>query len=179
MSERLLNVGKKFHMKFNFLDGRFFYGQILDIPDTSRVSNFLSTRRYLRTAPDTLVRPRDVIIVDNIKYVVAEHGTGFYKQPIYKHFKLFEVDEILTWYQSSVTTDTVTGLEKMARTTNAGAVYVSTQPKGDIEDALHIQQVRKLCICDKDVKVDDKIGDYIVTKADKVLGVNLLELKKL
>ena len=108
MKNRLLETGEKFKMKFKKVGGGEFFGQILDIPDTSRVSNFLSARRYLRTRPNTSVVPADVMIANGKKYIVAEHGDGFFKEVIYKHFKLFEVDHEFTWARKAQVENPVT-----------------------------------------------------------------------
>ena len=174
---RLKYVGLKFRSLFYKFDGTPFYGQILEIPDTSRVSNFLSTRRYLRTQIETNVRLRDIVIFNGTKAVVAEHGDGFYKIPIYRHFKLFEINEEGNWFQKRKKIDPVTGVESPERDDLKGLVFLSVQPKTDIEDKIKIQQNTKMAICNADVKVDDRIDDWVVTKADTVLGVTLLEMK--
>lgn len=203
MKNRLLNVGNKFLAKYSLINGNTFYGQILSIPDTSRVSNFLSSRRYLRTKPDTNVKAGDVAIIDGQKFILAEHGTGFYVDPIYKHFKLFQVDTVLNWYRKEVIVNSVTGVKEFTRTTLGGLVYLSTQTKPDIEDEFHIQTVQKFFICNKCLQVDDVIGEfidgdlnfddfdpvdfssgkfvnsYVITKADTMIGIHLLEAKKL
>lgn len=175
---RLLNVGKRFRSKFRKLDGTPFLGQVLDIPDTSRVSNFLSTRRYLRTAPITNVKVTDVVVIDGLKFIVAEHGTGFYVTPIYKHFKMFEVNDTASWKSAKVTKNPVTGVEEVLRDFDMGTVQLSVQPMTGIEDSVRIQQNMVRCVCDKPVKVDDMLNDWIVTKSDPVLGVTLIEMKK-
>lgn len=175
---RLLTVGNRFRAVYKKLDGTSFYGQMLSIPDTSRVTNFLTARRYLRTQPNTNLNIADVVVINGEKYITAEHGTGHYVIPIYKHFKLFEVTEEAQWYKAELLEDPVTGIKQIVREKKSGIVYLSTQPKTDIEDAIQIQSKRKSCICNAPVKVDDKIGEYIVTKADPVLGVTLLELKR-
>lgn len=177
MTHRLEKVGDKFDATYKTIYGRPFRGQILQPPDTSRVSNFLSARRYLRTKPVTIVKPRDVIVVNEAKYIVAEHGDGFYREPIYKHFKLFEVDYTDTWYPKTEITDSLTGIKSVSRETSRGIIYMSTQPHSSLQDQVAIPQVMKTAITNAPVQVDDKIGDYVVTKVDLVLGISLLEMK--
>jgi len=175
---KLLGVGKRFRSQFKLIDGREFFGQMLDIPDTSRVSNFLSARRYLRTAPNTFLVPGNVMIAHDTTYIIAEHGEGFSVDPIYKHFKLFGVDQILTWYGSTVQENAVTGVKEVFTDQDNGVVYLSTQPKASMVDHLHIPQEQHVAICDRQVLVDDRVGDFVVVKSDMVLGVYVLELKK-
>lgn len=166
-------------MTISKLDGSTFKGQFLDIPDTSRVSNFLSPRRYLRTAIGTNVKFTDVIASQGFQYIVAEHGVGYYKEPIYMHFKLFQVSSAEDWYVFDNTTkNAVTGISEPTRTLQTEKVYVSLQPKGLIDDMIHIQQQTYSAVVDKPVSRDDIIGNLIVTKVDAVLGVYYVEMKE-
>lgn len=175
---RLINVHNRFKTKFKRIDGMMFYGQLLDIPDTSRVSNFLSARRYLRTGLDTVIKPRDVIVCGNSTYIVAEHGEGFYTEPIYRHFKLFEVDETVVWNAAQYVNDPVTNQRISSTDADPITAYLSMQPHPHKVDSLQIPAVMKFAVVDKDVQLSDKIGDYIVTKSDHILGVTTIEMKK-
>ena len=178
---RLLQVGEKFKARYKIVDGPYFYGQVLQPPDTSRVTNFLSARRYLRVTPKSIVAPRQVVIIDNQKYIVAEHGTGFYVHPIYKHFKLFEVDSIEEWRPAQVLNDPVTGIQTTVREEDGGTpdVYLSIQPHTNSEDSLRIPLENRTAICNQAVSVEDQIGDYLVTKVDTLLGISIVEMKKI
>lgn len=179
---RLSNTGEKFKMKLKKVGGGEFYGQLLENPDTSRVSNFLTPRRYLRTGIKTSVKPCDVIIANRVKFIVAEHGDGFYKEPIYKHFKLFQVDLEFTYYKKSYTENSVTGIQELNRNVQPEVVYISMQPKSDIEDSINIAQQTYTAISNKEIKRDETLvssgKSYTVIKTDAVLGVYLLELKE-
>lgn len=179
MTTPLLQVGKFARAKYKTVQGMEFYGQFLSIPDTSRVSNFLSARRYLRTVPNTPLLPRMVMVAEGLKYIVAEHGTGFYVVPIYKHFKLFEVDMEAQWRQTSFTENPVTGVKEQNMDETGPTIYLSTQPHSVISDTLNIPNPVKTAITNADVKVDDIVGGYVVIKSDVVLGVNLIEMKEL
>lgn len=178
MENRLLSVGDKFRNRYRKVNGAEFYGQMLDIPDTSRVSNFLSARRYLRTGPKADIKPTDVVIIDAVKYIVAEHGTGFYKSPIYKHFKLFEVDTTAEWYKVIQTENALTGLFETERVLQSTPVYISTQPKSLFNDSLKIQQQAYQMIANVEVERNDILNGLIVTKVDKQLGIFIIEAKE-
>jgi hypothetical protein len=178
MENRLLSVGDKFRNRYRKVNGAEFYGQMLDIPDTSRVSNFLSARRYLRTGPKADIKPTDVVVIDATRYIVAEHGTGFYKSPIYKHFKLFEADTIGEWYKVTQTENTLTGIYETQRTLQAIPVYISTQPKSLFNDSLKIQQQAYQMIVNVEVERNDILNGLIVTKVDKQLGIFIIEAKE-
>lgn len=177
---RLKDVGGRFRSKLQIVDGQKFYGQILDLPDTSRVSNFLSARRYLKVFPTSPVSAGDVIIKNNEKFLVASHGVGYFRNPLYIHYKLFKVDEERNWLSRGAdTTDSVTGVKKKGTTVDNGSVHLSVQPRSDISDQLNIQSPRHLVITNVAVKVDDKLGDdWVVTKVDPVLDLYLVEVKE-
>lgn len=179
MGTRLATVGNRFNMPFFLIDGTKFLGQLLDIPDTSRVSNFLSTRRYLRTAHDIKnITPSDVMIADGVKFIIAEHGTGFYREPIYKHFKLFQVTDILPWETMVETKNTVTGIMEKTRSVKTTPVYMSMQPKNSTEDSLNIQNQNYVAVVNQPVAKNDILGgNKVVTKVDAVLGCWLIEMK--
>ena len=179
MLNRLKEVGKRFRAKYRRIDGFQFYGQILDIPDTARVSNFLSARRYLRVAPECTIAPSNVVVIDGLKYIVAEHGTGFYVNPIYKHFKLFEVDTEAVWKKITSKKNIITGVIEKERSEQDDVVYLSLQPKTNIDDNIKVPQQTYISICDKEVSRNDIIDNKVVTKVDKVLGCWLIEMKEI
>lgn len=180
MTSRLKDVGNRFKSVFQTIDGMRFYGQLLGLPDTSRVSNFLSARRYLRTNPTTPIRPGNVIIADGVKFIVAEHGEGFYNVPIYIHFKLFDVDSILPLYETVTTKDPITGVKKTTPSASSTKnIYLSTQPAPNKIDEINIPQQYIICVANDEAHVGDRVGDYIVTKSDKMLGIWVLEMKKI
>lgn len=170
-------VHERYRSRFKILGGSDFYGQILDIPDTSRVTNFLSPKRYLRTGPFSPVKPGDVVVLFGVMYIVGEHGTGFLIAPLYKQFKMLQVDIELPWERNTDVVDTVTGVVKSGARTSLGTAYISLDTKNDIEDALNIQTERRLFVTDKDVAVEDYLGDFIVTKVDKLIGLSVCEVK--
>ena len=176
---RLKNVGLNFRGKYKILNGQSFYGQILDLPDTSRVSNFLSARRYLRVHPDTPVTAGMVVVIDRKKYIVADHGTGFLRDPIYQHFKLFQVDLELEHFTKTESKNPVTGVMEKDPKASQGMVYVSVQPKSTMSDSIKIQTPQHVLVTNVELKVDDLLGDdWIVIKSDPVLGVHVVEVKE-
>lgn len=179
MVNRLLSVGDRFRAKYKTITGKDVLGQMLDIPDTSRVSNFLSARRYFRVRPNSNLLVGDILVVSGQQFIVAEHGTGFYKEPIYRHHKLFEVDQALEWRQALEYPNPVTGISETRVAEEGETVYLSIQPKSSLEDRVHIPQEQLVALCNQSVAVGDVVGDYLVTKSDHVLGIYLLEMKKL
>lgn len=76
--------------------GSAFYGQLTDIPVTTRVSNFNSPRRLFRVLPNSILEVGDTFKDPNGKvFLVAEHGDQFLKgKHLYTHHKLFEMTHI-------------------------------------------------------------------------------------
>ncbi len=179
MKTRLASSHERFKTVFKKIDGSKFYGQILDIPDTSRVSNFLSTRRYLRTSIKSSIAPRDVIIVGDRKYIVAEHGVGFFTEEIYKHFKLFEVDKEAVWKTNTNVEDPVTGIISPSRNPSSITAYLSTQPKTDMQGELKIAIQSFTCVSNVELQKDQIVDGKIVTQVDNVLGVTLVEIREI
>ncbi len=181
MENRLARVGRKFKAKFKLVNGAEFYGQILDIPDTSRVTNFISARRYLKVNSGCAVRPGDVAIINGKNYILGEHGDGFQQDVvIYRQFMMFEADMVVTWTPLTSTENSITGVaSRTPDTVEAQTVYLSSQSKPDIQDEVHIPTKTKFAICNVEVGVDDSVGPYRVTKVDRQLGLFLLEMKKL
>ena len=179
MSSRLSFTGNRFKTIYQKENGSLFYGQILDIPDTSRVSNFLSARRYLRVGTRSAIRPTDVILAGNKKYIVANHAEGFHHGLIYTHYKIFEVDQELNWKKRSFTKNAVTGVEEMVLTDQIETVYISLQPRNDVTDMIKIPQETFIALSNVEVSRDDVVGNYIVTKVDRQLGIFVLELKEI
>ena len=176
---RLRNVGLRFRSKFKVVDGPHFFGQILDLPDTSRVSNFLSARRYLRVHNNSPITAGKVVEAQGDKFLVGDHGTGFYVKPIYTHFKMFLVDQEREWFTKAEQVNAVTGAKEKATAVSNGEIYISVQPKTDIEDSISIQSPRHTIVTNVALKVDDRLGeDWIVTKVDPQLGLYVAEVKE-
>lgn len=177
---RISNVHERFKSLMYTVKGRPFFGQILNIPDTSRVSNFLSSRRYLRVSPEQNINWGDVIIALGRKFIVADHGEGYSPQGIvYKHFKLFAVSDEVTFKRVISTKNSVTGIMSKTLVEDDSISYLSIQPKNSSEDSVtKIPNQNHIILCNVEVKKDDEFDDKIVIKVDKALGIYILEVKE-
>lgn len=175
----LKGVGQRFQSAYKTTTGKTVMGQFLSIPDTSRVSNFLSARRYFRTQPKTNLVFGDILTANGNQFITAEHGDGFYLEPIYSHFKMFQVDMVVSVLKKTNTVDTITGLTDTITDVASGSVYLSTQPGRYIEDTTKFSIETHTAVCNRvDIAVDDKVGPFVVSKVDLMLGVSVLELKR-
>lgn len=176
---KLKKLGGKFRSRFTTIEGSDFFGQILQPPDTARVSNFLSARRYLRVDPDCFLQPGAVVICAGAKYIIAEHGDGFFNTPIYRHFKMFAVDWELPWIGSTSAMDTVTGVYKETKNVAKGTAYISIQPGySTVDAAIGIPNEQHVFVCDKQPALGDLIGNYFVQKVDLQLGIAVVGVRK-
>ena len=71
--------------------GSSFYGQLTDIPVTTRVSNFNSPRRLFRVPPNSILKVGDTFTDPQGRvFLVADHGDQFINgDHLYTHYKLF------------------------------------------------------------------------------------------
>ncbi len=175
---QLARVQRYFQSRFKHLDGREFFGQILDIPDTARVTNFLTARRYLRTSPKSGVSPRDVVVIGGVKYIVGEHGDGFYIDKIYRHFKLFKVDFIAELSSAQRVVDPVSGILELTHGASDGDIYMSVQPTNSVTDRVEIPTSQRVVVSNYPLAIDDRVGNFIVVKTDPQLGLTVATLKE-
>ncbi len=180
MTTRLDRTHMHFRSRLRKIDGQEFFGQILNPPDTSRVSNFLSARRYLRVSPKSGIAPRDVVLVAGKPFIVAEHASGFYVTEIYRHFKLFEADWVAEVFPARRVMNPVSGVLELTRIGSDGEIYMSTQPALPINDQINIPVNQVIVATNYDLKIDDMVGpSHLVTKVDTLLGVTVATLRGL
>lgn len=174
---RLADVVLKDFTDLQILDGQRFRGQLLDIADTTRVTNFHSSRRLLRVRPNSPVRVADLIQTDTAQiFLCASHGDGFVGKMVYRYFKLYEMDSTAMWQRRITSEDIVTGLERSDELTDMGIIYFALEQAGTISDKLHISTGKYSVITNADLQPSDIIGDYNVLRSDKLLGVTIAEV---
>lgn len=176
MTSRLSTVGNRFKSKFQIIGGPAFFGQLLVLPIVAR--GYLMPHRYLRVMMGSPVAPGNTIDTPEGRFIVAEHGDSVYNLPICHHFKLFAVDVSVDWNPAQLSTDSITGLQDVSfggsPVTTAHLCLLEAPSKTDV---IMIPQKIKLALCDKPVKIGDKVGNYMVTNSDATLGITILELK--
>lgn len=165
------SVGARFRDVYKLLDGRRFYGQILDIPDTTRVSNFHSARRLLRTSLESPLTPGTIFISPNgERFLAAEHGISYG----YHHFKLFQMDLTLQWKRDNKVTDAVTGLTKGSVVkTSLGQIEGTYEDKSSVEDQLLVPKARNTLITNAALQLGDYADDRVVFEVINQLGVTI------
>lgn len=171
------NAAARFDTTFQIVNGPRFRGQLQEIADTTRVSNFHSARRLLRVRPGSAVRVRDVFRTSGGQlFLCASHGDRFRIDQLFREFKLFEMTEIAEWLRKEVTVDPVTGLEVGGDYVSKGPIYVAEEPAGDEEDQIRIPRQTFRLITGADLKVDDMVNGMIVRAVTTELGVTVAEI---
>lgn len=159
-------------------NGKVARGQILDIPDTTRVSNMNNVRRLFRVAPKTPLDVRDIIILpDQTKFILGEHGKAWNHGLLYRHFMAFEITGQFQWRSESVMIDPVTGLEVPAASTPVN-IWASQQTLRDATDSkIGVAVDVDSLITDVLVQPGDHIDNRVVTDVSTQLGLTVVRLE--
>lgn len=174
---RLADVALKGFTDLQIINGQRFRGQLLDISDTTRVTNFHTSRRLLRVRPNSPVNVADLIQTDTAQvFLCASHGDGFVGKMVYRYFKLYEMGSTAMWQRRVTTEDIVTGLDRNDELTDMGMIYFALEQAGTVSDQLHIKSGKYSIITNADLQPNDTIGDYNVLRSDKLLGVTIAEV---
>ncbi|WP_419902127.1 hypothetical protein [Kiloniella sp.] len=172
------NVGQRFKSRLRTIDGRSFYGLIGKLPNNRSDINFVTPRRVLEVSPNTKITVRTTFKAPDRKvYLTADNGSISQQLEIYKTFRLFEMQQLLPWSTKIKTKNPVTGLEETTSNSPSTPIYTTLEPLSDERDSLKIPGRRFRLITGADLKVDDKVGAYTVTKIDTLLGVTIAEVK--
>lgn len=158
---------------FRTLSGRRFYG-VLDDEDTD-VMSVLPSRRTLRVPVNSPVVPGTLFYDhDRRIYLCADRNAT----RIYRIFRLFEMDRELPWVRRGTITDPVTGLEREAPPINMGTVWARLEPAGELSGApLNVPESTFRVITGVELEVDDWLGEHVVTRADRLLGITIAEVR--
>lgn len=178
MRGKLDTIAHRFNTRIRILSGQDFFGLLLPAPVLS-TSGQMNPQRYLRTTINPPVHFGDVIQADTQKFIVAEHGEGYYSSPIYQHFKLYPVDDEFVLETTNETTDSVTGEVIRSHGSPLQTVYLSYITQTARSEELIVGQNMKTAVCNALVLPGDKVGGFICTKSAPVLGVYMIELKQL
>lgn len=171
MLNKNLLLGRR--QKLHIINGISFLGWFLAIPDTTRVTNMLHPRRLLQVKPECPVHVGDVISNSSgTMYICADHGEGWREVPIYRQFKLYQVDQIYPWKRATITTDTLTGLKKSTGSfTSLGSAYCSIEPASPERDAFKIPEAQAEIVTSSAIQLGDILGPWEVVRVDQQLGV--------
>jgi len=170
----LENAGRRFESKIQIEGGQKVFGQFLEIPDTTRVSNFNSARRLLRTSKTAGVRPGQVLIdAYGIYWMVGEHGQS---ENRHHYFKLFQADLQLSWARNMVEEDVLTGLKGSVMLSPLGEIRGTYERRTDETGSMMPDEPANLFITPADLKKNDLVDGRKVIRVDHQLGLTIAEL---
>lgn len=171
---RMSRIGRRFMRDYSTIDGTLFKGQILDIPDTTRVTNFHSARRLMRVNDPVCLSPGDLFDSDGVRYLVAKHGRGV----DYTHYKLFEMTERDLWERRHEVEDPVTGLKNVDAYKKMATIMYASEAKTNFEDRMKIPADRDIIITNAPLERNDRVGGRVVYSVDNSLGVTVAEVRE-
>lgn len=161
--------------------GSAFYGQLTDIPVTTRVSNFNSPRRLFRVPPGSLLKVGDTFRDpnDNV-FLVAEHGDQFLKgRHLYTHYKLFEMTHVAAiGKKGEDVRDPVSKLMVEGKPVWEQGIWLAFEIRSGGNDTIGVPIQRQQIITgyaiepgDLILSLDNSNKQGVVKRVDKQLGV--------
>ncbi len=181
----LFKVVSEHMAKLKTVAGATFYGQFLDIPDTTRVSNFNSARRLLRVKPNSLLKKGDNFYDHNGQiFLAAEHGDQFLRgKHLYTHFKLFEMPAMAAvGKKGAKVRHPVTTLEVEGPTVWQQGIHLAFELRSTGSDAIGVPINRQQIITGYPVEEGDLVHLFgfdeqaTVKRVDQQLGVYVAQI---
>lgn len=182
----LHRVVKENMYKLKTTNGSSFYGQLTDIPVTTRVSNFNSPRRLFRVLPKSVLRVGDTFIDPNGRiFLVADHGDQFLKgKHLYTHYKLFGMSDIAAiGREGAKTRDPVSKQLIEGQPVWTQGIYIAFEIRSSGSDNLGQTVKRQQIITGHPIEAGDLIQvlgnskQAVVERVDKQLGVYIGQIE--
>lgn len=166
-------------------DGSKFFGQFLDIPNTTRVSNFNSARRLLRVKPKCRIKASETFYdPDGRVYLTAEHGGQFLDgNPLFTHYKLFEMEstKVQVSRKSATTIHSVSHQTIDGVLTPLETIYIGHEIRSTSSDTLGVNIKRQQIITGFDIQVEDIVDIHgklaVVELVNDQIGVKIAHIK--
>lgn len=174
---RLLGAAYNLFTELQIINSSKFKGQVLDIADTTRVTNFHTARRLLRVLPNSIVQVNDVVKTPGGQiFLCASHGDGYMGNVVFTQFKLFELTQMGVWSRPTTLIDPVTGLDTDATPIPMGIIHYELEPAGTLSDMLNVTTEQYSVITNADLKIGDRLDRFIVTDVSKQIGVTVAKV---
>lgn len=166
--------------------GSAFYGQFTDIPLTTRVSNFNSARRLLRTLPESALSIGDTFVdPEGTVFLVARHGDQFINgKHLYTHHKLFEMtDKVKIGRAEAPVRDPVSKQLLDVDPVWDTNVWIAFEVRSSAKDVVGVSFNRQELITGYYLKEGDLINfgasnpEAVVERVDKQLGVYIGQIQ--
>lgn len=166
--------------------GSSFYGQLTDIPVTTRVSNFNSPRRLFRVLPDSILKVGDTFEDPNGRtFLVADHGDQFLKgKHLYTHYKLFGMTDIAAvGTKGAKTLHPVSKIEIEGAPVWTQGIWIAFEIRAGGNDVIGVPIKRQQIITGYPIKEGDLIQVVgndkvaVVERVDEQLGVYIGQIE--
>lgn len=172
-------IDRRFQTRFKIDNGPSFYGVIIEIPDTTRMSSMSAPKRILQVQENAPVAARDTFVTPaGTRFLVAEYGEGYLSGMVsYRRWILYHIDQTMTWKRPGTTTDPLTGLKKGTGTlTDLGTIYAHVSPRAPVLDEMKIPEDRTTIVTGSALQLGDIVNGETVKRVDLVTGVYVAEL---
>lgn len=161
LSHALFSVMKR-------IDGAKFYGHVTSSSTVSTKEK--APYRVLHARRPTFLIAGDVVISHGGEVIILmEHPDDFYWA---KSFKAVYALEKITWKRPTYQVDPVSKVKKDLGVVDMGSLYVNFDTPEEL-NVEGIEDTKYRFITGQDVQVNDKVGDYVVKRVIKSLGVKV------
>jgi hypothetical protein len=165
---------KRFQHVYRTVAGREFHGEVLDVPETvaTGVDRFVLPRRLLKVNQGFSIPVGTTCVAAGRHLLIADHGES--QTGGYLTFKLFQVEQSVSWARKRRAPDPVTSMPRDMADQAFGNIWCVLEPTGLVDDAIHVPQKTFRMITGAPVRVDDVIGGLLrVRSVDTLLGVQI------
>lgn len=166
--------------------GSAFYGQLTDIPVTTRVSNFNSPRRLFRVPPKSILKVGETFRDPNGNvFLVAEHGDQFLNgEHLYTHYKLFEMTHLAAvGKKGEKTRHPVSKLEIEGEPVWTQGIWLAFEIRSSSNDLMGVTIKKQQIITGHPIREGDLINilgedrQAVVDRVDQQLGVYIGQIQ--
>lgn len=173
------NIGKRSRQRLRTLTGRSFYGRISVLSESEgRAAGFYTPRRVLNVDPGCKVTAGDVVFSpEGRAMLLAWNGALDHHGTYAVTYKLYDLDQKLSWKRLTVVTDPVTGRAKSNSEAELGPAWMALELLGQETDGLNIPKAKYRLLTNVALQVRDKIDDHLVVhRVERLLGITVAEV---
>lgn len=171
------DVARSFMKSFRKATGGSFKGQVFAPVDYMPLDNFSTPRRMLRTGADADVDAGTVFLIGTRRYMLAYHSDHETPRLSMKTWRLFEVDQDLSWQRYTAIEDLVTGLPRDTELTDLGTIYAALELPKTESDQLNVPRPKYRLVTNSVIQLGDLVDGKKVTQVWTQLGVWFAEIE--
>lgn len=155
--------------KMKRLDGSPFMGHLTSTAGVNTKEK--APYRVLHVRKPTFIREGDVVRTFNDEVVILMQHPNDFDWAV--SFKAAYAKNTLAWQRLNVAVHPVSGVEVSSGYTSMGTLYVNMDTPEEL-DLKGLVDTNYRFITGQDVRQDDKVGDFLVRRVVKALGVNVV-----